>query len=88
MRVSTIRKGRGWVEEIDTSDAIIEKGEYQLRWHTGSKSKFKGVGHGLSEAIIARDNQAFILALEKAAKAAGRTLGPEAARFPHTPEPI
>jgi hypothetical protein len=52
MRVSTIRKGRGWVEEIDTSDAIIEKGEYQLRWHTGSKSKFKGVGHGLRPSSL------------------------------------
>jgi hypothetical protein len=46
MRVSTIRKGRGWVEQIETSHAIIEKGEYQIRWRTGCKSKFKGVGQG------------------------------------------
>jgi hypothetical protein len=28
MRVSTIRRGRGSVEEIETPHAIIEKGEY------------------------------------------------------------
>jgi hypothetical protein len=44
MRVSTMRKGRGWSEEIETSHSIIEKGEYQLRWYTRSKPKFKGVG--------------------------------------------
>lgn len=44
MRVSTMRKGRGWSEEIETSHAIIGKGEYHLRWYTGSKPKFKGVG--------------------------------------------
>lgn len=77
MRVSTIRKGRGWIEKIETSHLIIEKGEYQLRWYMGSKAKFKGVGDNLSDAIVARDNQASILALEKAAKDAGRALVPE-----------
>ena len=78
MPISTIRKGRGWIEEIETSHLIVEKGEYQLRWYIGSKAKFKGVGHNLSDAIVARDNQASILALEKAAKAAGRALVPDA----------
>jgi integrase len=79
MRVSTIRKGRGWDEQINTSHAIIEKGEYQLRWYTGSKARFKSVGDNLSDAIVARDQQASILELEKAAKSAGRTLLPDAA---------
>ena len=78
MRLSTIRKGRGWNEEIKGSQSIIEKGEYQLRWFTGSKPKFKGVGDDLSAAVIARDHQASILELEKAAKAAGRSLVPDA----------
>jgi integrase len=77
MRVSTVRKGRGWNEEIKTSQAIIEKGEYQIRWYTGSMPKFKGVGDDLSDAIVARDHQASILALEKVAKAAGRALVPD-----------
>jgi len=79
MRVSTIRKGRGWDEKIETSHAIIEKGEYQLRWYTGSKPNLKGIGYDLSDAIIARDNRASSLALENAAQAAGRTLVPDAA---------
>jgi integrase len=78
MRVSTLRKGRGWNEEIETSHAIIEKGGYQLRWYTGSKPKFKGVGDDLSDAVVARDHQASVLALEKVAKTAGRALVPDA----------
>jgi len=67
MRVSTIRKGRGWDEKIETSHAIIEKGEYQLRWYTGSKPNLKGIGYDLSDAS-SQGQSGLSLALENAAK--------------------
>ena len=53
---------------------ILEKGQLQLRWYQRSRAVYKGVGHDLQEALIARDNQVANLEAERAALAAGRKL--------------
>ena len=77
MRIRTIRKGRGWEEQIQSSEPILQKGEYQLRWYTGSRPTHKGVGTDLQEAINAQENQVSKLEAEKAARKAGRKLLPD-----------
>jgi integrase/recombinase XerD len=80
LRVTAIRKGRGWEERVDTPQGtkLLEKGEYQLRWYQGSQARFKGVGKDLQEALTSWENQIAILEAEKAAAAAGRELVPDA----------
>jgi integrase/recombinase XerD len=56
---------------------VLEVGDYQLRWYEGDRSRFKGVGKDLQEAITSRDNQLATLEAERAAAVAGRELAPE-----------
>jgi hypothetical protein len=76
VRVYAIRRGRGWDERLDAPDGaeILERGQFQLRWHQGSQAVYKGAGHDLQEAITARDNQIANLDAERAATVAGRKL--------------
>jgi len=76
VRVEAVRRGRGWDERLDAPEGqeILQKGQFQLRWHKGSRAVYKGVGLNLQEAITARDNQIANLEAERAARAAGRML--------------
>jgi integrase len=79
LRVTAIRKGRGWDERIllPSGAKILEKGEYQIRWYEGTRDHFKGVGKDLQEALTSRNNQIALLEAERAASAAGRALIPD-----------
>jgi integrase len=76
VRVEAVRRGRGWDERLDLPERseILQKGQFQLRWHKGSRAVYKGVGLDLQEAITARDNQIANLEAERAARVAGRKL--------------
>jgi hypothetical protein len=47
VRVEAVRRGRGWDERLDAPEGteILERGQFQLRWHQGSRAVYKGVGH-------------------------------------------
>ena len=53
VRVEATRRGRGRDERLDAPEGqeILQKGQFQLRWHKGSRAVYKGVGLNLQEAI-------------------------------------
>lgn len=79
LTIAPVRKGRGWGEQIKVpaGKKVLEVGDYQLRWYEGDRSRFKGVGKDLQEAITSRDNQIATLEAERAAAVAGREPAPE-----------
>jgi hypothetical protein len=88
LTVTPVRNGRGWDEQIKVpaGKKVLEAGEYQLRWYEGDRSRFKGVGKDLQEAITSRDNQVATLDAERAAAVAGRELAPEAPNRIYLPQ--
>jgi hypothetical protein len=88
LTVTPVRKGRGWDEQIKVpaGKKVLEVGDYQLRWYEGDRSRFKGVGKDLQEAITSRDNQVATLEAERAAAFAGRELAPETPNRVYLPQ--
>lgn len=69
----------------------LELGEDQLRWYEGDRSRFKGIGKDLQDAITFRENQVATLEALRAAAAAGRELVcgiSRATRHPSARHPI
>ncbi len=88
LTVTPVRKRRGWDEQIKVpaGTKVLEFGEYQLRWYEGDRSRFKGVGKDLQEALTSRDNQVATLEAERAAAVAGRELAPDTPNRVYLPQ--
>lgn len=57
-RVSYTRKGKGFVEKLDTNGAVVlEYGAYQLKWYEKGNAVYSGAGDDLRQAINLYDQQ-------------------------------